>query len=137
MILNTQIKLIFIFTLLGSFACFFYLILEQEKKLLFKKRVYDNILDFFYWLIIIILTDKILNKIAEGATSIYLVCFFVVGFILFYLTFKRFILRNIYYFDAFLNLIIKIIVFPITALKTLKKKFVKAKKNDIMKKQEE
>lgn len=105
-----QVIMIIYFTILGMFISIMF---DTINTLFSKIKISNYILQFISWIIITIICIKSINKVSNGYFPIYIILFFLIG----YLIYRKFL--STYYIKTILKIkkykkIIILAIFPIT-----------------------
>lgn len=107
---NEQIKMIIYFIILGIFLSIMF---DTINTLFNKIKLSNYILQFLSWIVVTIISIKYIDKISNGYFPVYIILFFLVG----YIVYKRYLSK--YYIKILLKIkgykrIITLAIFPIT-----------------------
>ena len=107
---NEQLIMIIYFTIIGIFLSIMF---DTINTLFSKIKIINYILQFISWMIVTIILLKALNNVSNGYIPIYIILFFLIGYIIY----KKFLSE--YYIKIILKLksfkkIITLAIFPIT-----------------------
>ena len=107
---NEQIKMIIYFIILGIFLSIMF---DTINTLFNKIKLSNYILQFLSWIVVTIISIKYIDKISNGYFPVYIILFFLVG----YIVYRKYLSK--YYIKILLKIkgykrIITLAIFPIT-----------------------
>lgn len=107
---NEQIKMIIYFIILGIFLSIMF---DTINTLFNKIKLSNYILQFLSWIMVTIISIKYIDKISNGYFPVYIILFFLVG----YIVYRKYLSK--YYIKILLKIkgykrIITLAIFPIT-----------------------
>lgn len=107
---NEQIKMIIYFIILGIFLSIMF---DTINTLFNKIKLSNYILQFLSWIVVTIISIKYIDKISNGYFPVYIILFFLVGYIVYRKCLSKYYIKILLKIKGYKR-IITLAIFPIT-----------------------